>query len=123
MLQLADKPRDTIAWDRFLELGLPTRETEVYRYVRLKEIYGQLFHLPKQIVPHAEIQSGTLVFVNGAYCEALSRAPKPLLALPLSTAFKTYGNYLNSRLQKQLQEEGDPFAILNRAYFSEGLFL
>lgn len=123
MLQLMDKPRCIKTWERFLELGLPTKESEVYRYVRLKELYSQPFHLPQPWKGTLKGEAGTLVFVNGAYAQALSHAPKPLVALPLSQAFKIYGNFLNPRIQKQLKEEKDPFAVLNGAYCTEGLFL
>jgi Fe-S cluster assembly protein SufD len=123
MLQLIETPRDIKAWDRFLELGLPTKESEVYRYVRFKELYSRPFYPPHAFQPTRKAESGTLVFVNGAYSAALSHIPEPLIALPLSQAFRVYGNFLNPRLQKQLKEEKDPFAALNSAYFSEGLFL
>lgn len=123
MLQLSDPPINEKAWSRFLEIGLPTRTSEVYRYVRLKDLYSSSFSLPKPHPIAKEQEEATLVFVNGSYCPALSCVPSPIIALPLSSAFKTYGSFLNQRLQKQLKEEKDPFVLLNSAYLSEGLFL
>lgn len=123
MLQLKATPHDKSAWERFLEMGAPTSENEVYRYVRLRDLYSTDFQLPQKHAVHFKTQEGTLVFVNGSYAPALSKPPQPFLAIPLSEAFKTYGGFLNPRLQKQLQDEKDPFAVLNQAYCSEGLFL
>ena len=123
MLELKDKPHDTQAWDRFLDLGLPTKKSESYRYVRLKALYSQLFQSPTISQPDFQPEEGTFVFVNGSYCDALSSIPKPLLALPLSKASKAYSSFLTPRLQKLLKEEQDPFAVLNHAYCGEGLFL
>lgn len=123
MLELLDKPRNSQAWNRFLELGLPSKESEVYRYVRLKELYRHTYRLPTHSTPNFTPQEGTLLFVNGSYCEELSRPPKGVIALPLSKAFITYGTFLKGRIATLLKQERDPFAALNGAYFQEGLFL
>lgn len=111
------------AWEKFLELGMPTKEKEAYRYVHLKELLSRPFHLCATSRIDVEPQENQLVFINGSYSETLSRPPQMLVALPLSKAFKTYGSFLNSRLQKLMREESDPFAALNGAYYQEGLFL
>lgn len=118
------------AWDHFLELGLPSKEMEVFRYVRLKKLYEHTFKAPtlfdpQEIAAHLlpESREAYCIFVNGCYRPDLSRLPEGLVALPLSAAFKTYGSFLNSRLIKQLKEEKDPFATLNGALYQDGLFL
>lgn len=123
MFSLNDPPADLRAWERFLELGMPTKKTESYRYVRLSSLYQKRYQLPHFSLPNLEQQTGSLVFVNGRYCESLSLVPEPLVALPLPKAVKVYGGFLNVRLKRQLHEEKDPFALLNRAYSQEGLFL
>jgi Fe-S cluster assembly protein SufD len=123
MLQLTAKPRDIRAWERFLQIGLPTKEWEEYRYVKLKELYSHPFHSPQPNPLSSQSASETLLFLDGAYCPSLSHPPKPCIALPLSEAFKVYGSFLHPRLQRGLKEEKDPFAALNAAYFAEGLFL
>lgn len=123
MLQLIDKPRDAVAWDRFSELSLLAQESDAYRYVHLRDLYSQSFALPIPSEPDVALEPGVLIFVNGAYCPAISQVPKPIIALPLSQAFKTYGAFLKPRLQRLLKDELDPFAALNIAYSTEGLFL
>ncbi len=122
-LEFVDKALHPAAWDRFLEVGLPGKSNEHYRYVRLKELYSHPYALPTlETIPFSP-QKGTLVFVNGTYVELLSLPPKGVIALPLSKAFATYGSFLNARLNKWTKEESDPFALLNGAYYREGLFL
>ncbi len=121
MLQLKQNPTNIEMWDRFLKLGLPGKESDLYRYVRLKDLYSQEYQLPGAFEGQILESNDTLVFVNGTFCPHLSTVPKPWIALPLSVARKTYGQFLNPRLQ--LKEEQDPFAILNGACFSEGLLL
>jgi len=114
---------DTRAWDRFLELGLPTKKWEVFQYVRLSDLYSRTYEAPERAEPAITPKEGQLIFVNGRYSEELSRPPKAIVALPLSKALNTYGTFLNHRLATQLKEEKDPFAVLNRALSDEGLFI
>lgn len=114
---------DRQAWDRFLELGLPTKEWEVFRYVRLNDLYTQHFEKAHLAVPEITPKEGQLVFVNGRFSEALSRPPCGIIALPVSQAKKTYGSFLNHRLATQLKDEKDPFAALNHALSEEAVFL
>jgi len=114
---------DRRSWERFLELGLPTKEWEVFRYVRLSDLYSRTYEAAERATPVITPKEGQLVFVNGRYVEALSRSPKGVVALPLSKAQKTYGSFLNHRLASQMKEERDPFAALNGALSDEGLFV
>lgn len=114
---------DRHAWNRFLDLGLPTKEWEVFRYVRLNDLYAHTYKMPNREKFSFSAREGTLVFVNGSYREELSCPPKGVVALPLSKAMQTYGHFLNHRLTAQLKEEKDPFAALNYALSVDGLFL
>jgi len=123
------------AWDHFLELGLPNRSTEVYKYIKLRQLFAgnyQLSHstsLTREQFEEAiypECKQSCFVFVNGHYSEALSSTdaiPKKVAALPLQEAAKTYGAFLNNHFAKTLKEETDPFAAVNMAIFCDGLFL
>lgn len=123
MLQLTLKPKDEAAWNRFVELQTLALEGEPYRYIHLHALYHHPFTLPPFSQPDVAQEMGVLVFVNGIYCPAISQVPKPVIALPLSEALKTYGAFLKPRLQKLLKDELDPFAALNAACSAEGLFL
>lgn len=124
------------AWDHFLELGLPDKRTEVFRYIRLKNLYSQTFLLPPQkvsiaqdqVLPHIypECKNSLLVFVNGQFNLELSNLealPKRLVITSLVNATRTYGALLNNQWAKTMKEETDPFAILNAALHSEGAFV
>lgn len=123
------------AWDHFLELGLPSKSTEEYRYIKLRHLFSQNFQLAEEVkIDHADIASSILpechhsllVFVNGHYCPDLSNTsalPKQLVIAPLHEANRTYGAFLNNFWAKSLKEETDPFALLNSALHRDGAFI
>jgi Fe-S cluster assembly protein SufD len=123
------------AWDHFLEMGLPTRKSEVFRYVKLHRLFSRRYQpAPVATVTQDEIEShlypecrnSALVFVNGRYQPQLSRLSalsSRVVILPLQDALKTYGTFLNNQWAKTLKEETDPFAILNTVLHQEGAFI
>jgi len=123
------------AWDQFLELGLPTRETEVYRYIRLHNLFSQSFALSDdsmakdvllQSYIYPECAKSFLVFVNGHYRPELSNTealPKQVVISTLHQATKTYGAFLNNQWAKAMKEETDSFALLNAALHRDGAFV
>lgn len=88
------------AWQKFVQLGLPTRKNEHYRYVRLK---GLSF----------EKREGEFTIEN---------VPEEVMILPLEGAKQMFGALLHNRFEKWLQLEKDPFACLNAALSTEELF-
>jgi len=133
------KVRDK-AWDHFLELGLPSRKNEVFRYVKLRNLYSREY-LPAQTQAanfstisagaldpyiYPECSQSVLVFVNGYYQPTLSRTkmvPEKVVIASLNDAMKTYGTLLSNQWAKSIKEETDPFAALNMALHSSGVFL
>ena len=123
------------AWDRFSELGLPTRKTEVFGYLRLKALYElELSDSKTQSVDKAAIEQAiypeckesVIVFVNGRYVPELScldAMPKSLVASELNQAIRPYGTFLNNRWTRSTKAEMDPFAVLNGAMHQGGLLL
>lgn len=123
------------AWDHFLELGLPTRQSEPYRYVRLRSLYGKSFVSGKvnavnkeALMPHIypECQHSFLVFVNGHFQPQLSQldaVPSRVIVSPLADATKTFGAFIQNQWARSLKEESDPFAALNAALHLGGGFL
>lgn len=123
------------AWEKYVELGLPTRKTEAYQYVRLRPMLSESFGhasettvnaetIAKHILP--ETQQSVLVLVNGMYRPDLSRTAdlaKQMVVLPLSDAIRTYGTLLNNQLTRSLKEERDAFVALNAALHCDGLFI
>jgi len=122
------------AWDHFLELGLPTRQDEVYRYVRLRSLYARQFahSISKKLAKEAiapyilpECTQSVLVFVNGYFTPSLSNMdalPKKIVVSTIAQSMQTFGGFLNSQWSKSLKEERDPFAALNMALQQEGIF-
>lgn len=123
------------AWDHFLELGLPSRKSEVFRYLRMRNLFSQTY-IPSEktaisqetfkqhILP--ECTESYLVFVNGHFDAALSNTsalPKQVVISPLSQAIRSFGTFLNNYWSKGLKEETDPFVALNNALHPNGLFL
>lgn len=138
----ANLPKDSLdkvrskAWDHFLELGLPTRKSEVYRYVKLRSLYENRFEMGSishgvtfdQMEPFIlpESRDSVLVFVNGTFDPSLSRMgnlPKKMVVSSLNEAFKTFGTFLQNHWAKTIKEEVDPFAILNVAFHPTGVFI
>ena len=124
------------AWDHFLELGLPTRKSEVFRYVKLRSLYEASFTMapptstvtPEQVSPFIlpECQNSVLVFVNGIFQSNLSRLaalPKKVVVTTLGEAFKSFGTFFQNHWAKTIKEETDPFAILNVALQNGGAFI
>jgi len=124
------------AWDHFLEIGLPTRKSEVFRYVSLRSLYENAYETPQEIpainpalidsfiLP--ECQNSVLVFVNGCYQPTLSRRsdiPQKVIVQPLEEAFKSFATFLQNHWNKAVKEEADPFAILNTALQKGGIFI
>lgn len=120
------------AWDHFLHLGLPSRQNDLYRYIKLRQLYNSplqfasvpTVNIDEFILP--ECQNSVIVFVNGAYQHSLSRIsslPQKLVIVSLDQALRTYGTLLNNSFAKMLREENDPFAALNGALHPQGLFI
>lgn len=123
------------AWQRLREIGLPTRHSEAFQYIRTRSLYSRSFEFsfyadidPETLQPFIlpECSQSVLVLINGHYQPDLSRLsalPKKLIVLPLQEAYRTYGSFLNNQWNKFLKEESDPFSLINGALYQDGLFL
>jgi len=123
-----------MGWKRYLELGLPTKKSEVYRYVKLRSLFAIQPQESAQSVTYEKIapyildecQNSCLVFVNGRYDLALSKKealPSKVTVLELKDAIKTFGALLANHLTRALGNETDPFAALNTALQESGAFV
>jgi Fe-S cluster assembly protein SufD len=123
------------AWDRFSEVGLPTRKDDVFRYLKLRMLYRHAYEngQPKTVEASAidpyvypECQETLMVFVNGHFSPQLSRLkglPDKIVISSLSGAMRPYGALLANQMAKSIKDEKDPFALLNLAMHGEGAFL
>ena len=122
-------------WQRLAELQLPTRSNEAFRYVTLREFYLESFAFSDAaLVDRTDFQEAVLpeclhshvVFVDGIFSPELSdlsALPEQVICLPLDLALKTHGSFLQSHLARSLKEENDPFALVNLALHTQGVFL
>lgn len=123
------------AWEQFLTLGLPTKRTERYRYIKLRHLFSQPYELPPEsrlsasdIAPYIqpECADAVLVFINGDYSARLSKTsalPAQVSISTLAEAVQTYGTFLNNQWTKSLKEEADSFAAINGALHHQGAFI
>lgn len=123
------------AWQHYLTLGLPSKQNEAYRYIKLRHLFSQPFCLAAETPIHPdqidqwiypECKQSCLIFVNGHFMRELScleALPKKVVVASLQEASQTYGAFLNNHWNKSLKGECDPFAILNGALQQKGAFL
>ncbi|MCC6128084.1 MAG: Fe-S cluster assembly protein SufD [Chlamydiae bacterium] len=117
------------AHERCALLGAPASKSDGFSYISLSDWYEreypkrESFKAMETLPILSECKDSYLVFVDGEFDASLSKPPEGLVALPLGSAMKSYGLFLQNRLQKQLREESDFFALLNSAYHGSGLFL
>lgn len=123
------------AWQRFLDLDLPKKNNEIYRHIKLKQLFSKPYEVPKDDVVKAEemkrfifpeCQNSVIVFVNGKYHPDLSYVqglPKKIVISSLEDASQTFGAFLNNHWSQSLKDETDSFAILNAALYQKGLFV
>ncbi len=106
------------SWDRFQAIGLPRPKQEAFQYLTKKLVFP---NLAQRKTVAFETPANGLVFVDG-FLEQ-SEVASPIVCLPLESAIRSYGLFLQSRLAKTLGEETDPFAALNGAFQGRGAFI
>lgn len=123
------------AWQQYQSLGLPSRQNEVYRYIKLRHLFSQPYQLAAERILSADLirpwiypecRQSVLVFVNGHYSSQLScldALPTKVVVSSLQDASHTYGALLNNYWTKTLKDETDSFAALNGALHRKGAFL
>lgn len=124
------------AWERFQEIGLPTKKSEAFTYVPLSQLYAQQYKpaevasLDKEMIApfiYPECRGSVIVFVDGSFSKELSDLssfPSSIAVHAMSAAEKgSYASFLQRRMQQRLQEEKDPFALLTLSLSKEGCFV
>jgi Fe-S cluster assembly protein SufD len=123
------------AWDLFQSMGLPSKQQEVWRSIKLRKLYektpilaGSLSLNQELIAPHVlpGFEKRHLVFANGRFCadhSCYEEIGDRMVISLLGQASLTYGGFLNHAWTKSVNEETDPFAVLNTALSAEGVFL
>ncbi len=118
-------------WTKCLKRGLPTRKEELWKYTDVKNLAEAQFALATvdagklSKLPQLE-NSLQLVFVNGFFRADLSRLENLLpgmIIAPLSQAIDTYPELIKPALLQEFDLARNPFANLNSALLSEGVFI
>lgn len=123
------------AWDHFVKVGLPDKKTPGYQYFPFSQLYQEKFD--QATLPHMECGQiasliypeclrSNIVFVNGYYCPELSDIsgiPSEVQVMRLADSLDRYGNFIQMRLSQALKTENDPFATLNIALVTRGIFI
>lgn len=123
------------AWDQFQKIGLPRKNLEVWRSIKLRKLFEKTLVPPTSenigqekvkgmILPGFE--NRCLVFINGRLNlehSSIEDLEDRLVVSHLERATKSYGGFLNHAWTQAIQLESDPFAILNSALGMQGAFL
>lgn len=115
----------SLSWQKFCEMGLPTKSHEAFRYVSLRDLYNASFEAPtgQEIDPSdailPECKQAYIVFVDGVFKPHLSNVPQAIL---LEVAIHSKASFLKHYLTRAIKEESDPFTLLNFSLHSQGAF-
>jgi Fe-S cluster assembly protein SufD len=118
----------------FLQRGLPLRREERWKYTDISFLTKQNYTVDGQLASDItatinklrlpDIDSVLLVLVNGKFSSEfsdLSLLPETVTVQSLATAFQTHPQYIEPRLPHDSKQY--PFATLNSALVSDGVFL
>jgi len=126
------------AIERFAEMGFSTRTDEEWRFTNVAEIAKRHFQLPVRGTLSAKDEAKTerfifenmkgprLVFVNGIFSEAFSRAPqlpKGMIVESLSAALRDNQELVEKYLGRYVSPGMNGFTALSAAFMRDGLFL
>jgi Fe-S cluster assembly protein SufD len=121
---------------RFVELGLPTRRQENWRFTNLRPLEQRIFppagraaSAPPVLLPAPYVigtPSHRMVFVNGHFAPALSDVGDPPVNIslqPVSSLLAETPHRLSGMLDGRAARSEDPFLALNAAFFEDGFDL
>lgn len=91
------------AWEKLEKIGLPTKKWDAFRYLSLQGLYQSLYALDEGNVELPD--SGNVVLLS------------------LEEAMRSYRPLLDKSFHEGIQEEKNPFALMNRAFHRGGRFL
>ncbi|NRA89755.1 MAG: SufD family Fe-S cluster assembly protein [Simkaniaceae bacterium] len=91
-------------WAAIERLGPPTKKWDAFRYNSLMQLNSGSFKLGSLNVIEISSAAG-------------------IIALPLNSAMRSHGALLLKEHQKALKSEKNPYALLNTAFASDGLFI
>ncbi len=123
------------ALNRLLEMGMPTRADEAFRYIPLRELYLSSFSKAESKAMSAalftdailpECVHSYLIFIDGKLSlewSDVTGLPSSILISSFDEALETHSGFLQSNFVRTLKEEKDPFAYINLALHGLGAFV
>ena len=127
------------AWQTYQNLKLPTKKNELYGYLRLRQLYSltpnssdeQSFsqaeidaQIEKQLI--SDCRGSFITFLNGEFKPEISNLkniPSYVEIMTLEEAMIDYSAFLMDQWSESLKDETDPFAAINGALLSKGIFI
>ena len=129
------QPFKKLAWDRLQEIGFPSKSSEAFQYVSFRKLC-ESFPALESSVQHTsksldltpfvleESKESVIVLKDGIFCPELSCIPASLIVYSLEEALKSsYSSFFKHRIQGLIQQEKDPFALLNASLCEGGVFI
>ncbi len=116
------------AFERFLEIGYPTKKQESWRYSNLSSLVktkyqshnGEVNKIDHNIVSkHSIKNSHRLVFINGIYDTKLSSIEN----ISKLITIRNISDSLNKLTNDSTENNVNPFILLNNAFVSGGYFI
>ena len=118
-------------WKQFLELPMPARKQEAWRFASLGELDFAGVVLPPAMdreghwgASGMELRSARFGFVNDTLVESESNLPEGVICLPLQQALAEHPELVREHFMQQETTLGSAkFAALHRANVSSGMFI
>lgn len=128
--EIADRKKS--AYNNFLALGFPTTRHEEYKYTNFSNALQKDYSFEtasalqkSDIAPYfiEGLESNRLVFINGVYNATLSEIVSGAAELEIKKLADADAHVLKKHLAQEVYTAKDPFAELNTAFVSEGIYI
>ena len=116
------------AFERFLEIGYPTKKQESWRYTNLSSLVKTKYQSPNGeaskidnniISEHSIENSHRIVFINGIFDTEFSSIDDISKQVTIRNVFDSFGKLTND----STENNANPFILLNKAFTSGGYFI
>ena len=126
------------AYERFKNVGLPTKKNEAWKYINLDSVLNSTFSFlnkEKANIPNSSYEKALapyflndtaherIVFTNGVFSENLSSIPKMPNGIILQNLKKNNSPIVKSHFEKNLTNETNPFVLINTFHFDDGILV
>lgn len=117
--------------NQFIQNGFPSRKNEWWKYTEIQESHipenAGIFHeLSEKEIPALDVSRISVVFINGHFSEKLSQLndlPSTVKLSTLQKTLRTNEERIKPYLVREWNDAQFPFARLNSALMTDGMFL